>query len=144
MSRYVFCLVVLLLAACANPASDIPFPAQAAGSYRLDYSGVYGVGRVDLLLRDGRVSGLAGTAGSITYRGFYRTAADGRRVALDLIAHLPPATQQVQGVTVVGTARDVLVQFDLPQDLTPGHRWPIHIETQNGPVSGTVTRLTGP
>jgi len=143
MRRACFALA-LLLSACAGRVADIPLPAQAAGSYRLDYSGVYGVGRVELQLREGRVSGLVPKAGAITYRGFYRTAADGRRMALDLIAYLPPVTQQVQGVAVVTTARDVLVQFELPPDLAPGHRWPVRIETQNGPVSGTVTRLTGP
>lgn len=135
-------LVLLLLAACAG--REPSFPAQAAGRYQLDYSGVYGVGRVLLLLRDGQVSGLGAEAGGVTYRGFYRWAPDGRLAALDLIAHLPPFTSTVDGVRVVGTARDVQVRFDLPPDLGPGSRWPLRIETQHGPVSGTLTRLEMP
>jgi hypothetical protein len=136
-----FATLALALAACAAPLSA---PSTVAGSYRLDYSGVYGVGRVDLLLRDGQVSGLNPKAGAIAYRGFYRTARNGRDVTLDLIAHLPPMTQAVAGVAVVSTARDVSVQVNLPPDLAPGARWPVRIETQSGPVSGTLMRLDAP
>jgi len=133
--------LVLFLAACVTPTTP---PSQVAGSYRLDYSGVYGVGRVDLLLQDGQVSGLNQNAGAISYRGIYHTAKDGRNVTLDLIAHLTPVTQQVAGVAVVSTARDVPVRLELPPDLAPGARWPVRIETQSGPVSGTFTRLPAP
>lgn len=135
-------VILLLLAACAG--REPSFPAQAAGRYQLDYSGVYGVGRVLLLLQDGQVSGLGAEAGGITYQGFYRWAPDGRLAALDLIAHLPPFTSAVDGVRVVGTAQDVLAHFALPPDLAPGSRWPLRIETQHGPVSGTLTRLEMP
>jgi hypothetical protein len=134
--------VILLLAACAG--REPSFPAEAAGRYQLDYSGVYGVGRVALLLQDGQVRGPGAGAGGITYQGFYRWAPDVRLVALDLIAHLPPFTSAVDGVRVVGTARDVPVQFELPPDLAPGARWPLRIGTQHGPVSGTLTRLDVP
>ena len=70
--------VILLLAACAG--REPSFPAEAAGRYQLDYSGVYGVGRVALLLLDGQVRGLGAGAGGITYQGFYRWAPDGRLV----------------------------------------------------------------
>nr|WP_298683341.1 hypothetical protein [uncultured Dongia sp.] len=132
---------VLLLAACVTPATP---PAEVAGSYRLDYSGVYGVGRVDLLLQDGQVSGLNPKAGAITYRGLYRTAKDGRNVTLDLIAHLPPVTQAVAGVAVVTTARDIPVRIDLPPDLAPGAHWLVRMETQSGPISAILTRLQTP
>lgn len=134
---------VLLLAACASENTPV-FPSTAAGSYRLDYSGVYGVGQVDLQLSEGKVSGLNPKGGAITYRGFYRTARDVRFVTLDLIAHLPPVRQVVKNVAVVAAARDVAVRFDLPADLGAGGTWPVRIETQQGPVSGTVTRVGRP
>lgn len=128
--------VVIALAAACTPAAP---PTHAAGLYRLDYSGVYGVGRVDLALADGQVSGLSGAGPS--YRGSYRQAKDPRQVQIDLIAHLPPTRQVVRGVSVIGTARDVPVQFDFPAGLGTGQRWPIRIETQVGGITGEITRL---
>jgi hypothetical protein len=131
-------LLGLLLAGCGGDERP-EFPANAAGNYRLDYSGVYGVGQVDLQLLAGKVSGFNLQGAGPSYRGFYR--GDGRMVTLDLIAHLPPAQQTVGGVVVTSTARDVMVQFSFPADLATGARWPIKIETQEGPITGTLSRL---
>lgn len=130
-------ILALTLAACAAQ----PVQRDAAGLYRLDYSGVYGIGRIDLALADGQVSSLNGTDAGPSYRGIYRRTKDPRQVRIDLIAHLPPTRQVIDGVTVIGTARDVPVQFAFPADLGTGQRWPIRIETQVGEITGEVTRL---
>jgi hypothetical protein len=141
ISRRLILVSLIGLTACVAADDPPPIAAAAAGQYRLDYSGIYGVGRVDLLLRDGKVSGLNPAAGAVSYRGFYRRDQSGQWVWLDLIAHLPPVKQQLAGTAIVGTARDVLVTFALPADLPLKGRWPVRLETQIGPVSGTVTRL---
>jgi hypothetical protein len=130
-------LIGLLLAACAGR----PLPPKAEGSYQLDYAGVYGTGRIALALQDGKVSGLNSSGAGPSYRGFYRQASDPRQVQLDLIAHLPPTRQIIDGVTVIGTARDVLVRFAFPAGLSAGQRWPVRIETQAGRITGEITRL---
>lgn len=130
-------LAALTLAACAPR----PVHQDAAGLYRLDYSGVYGVGRIDLALADGQVSGLSPAGAGARYRGFYRQARDPRQVQIDLIAHLPPTRQVIDGVTIIGTAREVPVQFAFPADLGTGRRWPIRIETQAGRITGEIIRL---
>lgn len=129
--------LLLTMAACA----PVPTPATAGGLYRLDYSGVYGVGRIDLALGDGQVSGLNPAGAGARYRGFYRPARDARQVLVDLIVHLPPIRQVIAGVSVIGTAREVPVQFAFPADLGTGQRWPIRIETQAGRITGEITRL---
>jgi hypothetical protein len=141
ISRRSILLSLMGLTACVAADGAPSIPADAAGQYRLDYSGVYGVGRVDLLLQGGKVSGLNPVAGAVSYRGFYRRDADGRWVWLDLVAHLPPVKQQLAGTAIIGTARDITVGFALPADLPPKGRWPVRLETQMGPVRGTVTRL---
>lgn len=138
MKRRAF-LLALMAGACARGGERQHFPAMAAGSYRLDYSGVYGVGRVDLLLADGKVSGLNAQGPGPSYRGAYR--GDGRMVQLDLVAHLPPSRQMIDGVVVINTAQDVPVRFEFPADLAVGARWPIEIATQVGLIKGEIARL---
>jgi hypothetical protein len=128
---------LVLIAACA----PVPPPINAAGHYRLDYSGVYGAGRIELILQDGRVSGLNPRGTGPSYRGFYRLARDPRQVDIDLVAYLPPTRQILDGVAIVGTAREMPVQFAFPADLGRGARWPIRIETQAGPIRAEITRL---
>jgi hypothetical protein len=130
-------LGLALIAACAPVAA----PINAAGNYRLDYSGVYGTGRIELMLQDGQVSGLNPHGAGLSYRGSYRQARDWRQVQIDLIAHLPPTRQILDGVAIVGTARELPVQFAFPADLDPGARWPVRIETQAGPITAEITRL---
>lgn len=129
-------MALFLLAACARA----PAPLAAAGAYRFDYSGVYGVGRIDLFLADGKVSGLDPDGAGPSYRGLYRQAADSRQVQLDLTVHLPATRQSIGGVTVIGTARDFPVRFTFPASLGLGQRWPIRIETQAGRISGEISR----
>ncbi|MDY0872193.1 hypothetical protein [Dongia rigui] len=130
-------LGLILITAC-TPG---PPPITAAGHYRLDYSGVYGTGRIELMLQDGQVSALGVAEAGLDYRGSYRQAQDRRQVQVDLIVHLPPTRQIIDGVAIVGTAREMPVQFTIPANLDPGARWPIRIETQVGPIRADITRL---
>lgn len=129
--------LLLAVAACA----PVPTPPTVEGLYRLDYSGAYGVGRIDLALGDGQVAGLNPAGAGARYRGFYRPARDARQVLVDLIVCLPPTRQVVNGVSVIGTAQEVPVHFAFPADLGTGQRWPIRIETQTGRITGEVMRL---
>lgn len=119
----------------------MPPPTQAAGSYRLDYSGVYGTGRIDMTLQDGKVNGLNPRGPGPSYQGSYRQARDPRHVQIDLVAYLPPTRQVIGDVIILGTARQVPVRLEFPVDLDIGGRWPVHIETQAGPITGEITRL---
>jgi hypothetical protein len=131
-------LMGLLLAACAERPA---IPPTAEGGYQLDYAGVYGTGRIALVLHAGKVNGLNAQGAGPSYRGFYRQAKDPRQIELDLIAHLPPIRQIIDGVAVIGTARDIRVQFAFPADLGIGQYWPVRIETQAGRITGEITRL---
>ncbi len=134
-------LVIAGLVIAVTACAPVPTPPAAEGRYRLDYSGVYGVGRIDLALAEGRVSGLNPAGAGARYRGSYRPARDARQVLVDLIVHLPPIRQVIAGVSVIGTAQEVPVQLAFPADLGTGQRWPVRIETQAGRITGEITRL---
>lgn len=131
-------LAGLIPAACAAPA---PLPDQAAGLYRLDYSGVYGTGRIDLHLAGGRVAGLGAGGPGPAFGGHYAWARDRHLLRLALLIHLPPLRQQIGDVAVVGAAREMAVSFDFPPDLAAGGSWPITLATPYGPVEGRFQRL---
>ena len=134
-----FCLA---LSACTTtPAPSAAPPPAAEGLYRLDYSGVYGTGRVDLNLHDGKVGGLNPAGGAASYRGTYRAGGMPDEILVDLIVHLPPSRQVVAGVAIVGTAQDLPIRFSFPAHLGSNARWPIRIETVYGPISGQLARL---
>ncbi len=137
MQRFLaaFCLA---LSACTT--TPVP-PSAAEGLYRLDYSGVYGTGRIDLDLHDGKVGGLNPAGGAASYRGTYHAGDNPDEILVDLIVHLPPSRQVVAGVVIVGTAQDLPIRFSFPAHLGSTARWPIRIETAYGPISGQLARL---
>lgn len=117
------------------------WPSSAAGSYRLDYSGVYGTGQIDLELHDGRVSGFNPKGGGLSYSGDYRQARQQGQILITLLVYQPATRQKVKSVLVVSTARQVPIRFSLPADLAQEAHWPIRAETPHGPIQGEVTRL---
>lgn len=94
-----------------------------------------------MTLQDGQVRGLNPRGTGPSYHGSYRQARNSRQAQIDLIADLPATRQIIGDVIVVGTPRQVPVQFTFPADLGTGTRWPIRIETQAGPIRAEITRL---
>ncbi|WP_374380904.1 hypothetical protein [Dongia sp.] len=131
-------LLLAIFSACALPP---PLPGQANGIYRLDYSGVYGTGRVDLQLAGGHVAGLGIGGPGPVFGGHYSWTPDRRLLRLQLRIHLPPLRQLVGDVAVVGAARQMMVAFDFSPDLDAGESWPVSLATQYGPIEGRFQRL---